>query len=208
LIRLFEGPGVPSMSGAPCGSELCRRLVFQSAVSAALVVFHAPSTHALVAKLAVEALDVGILRGLAGLDEVQLNPVLISPGADRTGQSAKTPRPIEHSCHVATGDAVIDHDINRLFAKSSTIVKHFSRRPYSSASRTKSIDHTWFGRSGATKGRPLYCHAAPTAPLPHLQALLAIQSVHAFDVHPLTPRAATTREYVDIQSAAAPRPAL
>jgi hypothetical protein len=57
--------------------------------------------------------------------------------------------------------------------KSSTIVRHLIRRPHSSTSLTKSIDHTWFlARSFRYQQRTaLHRHATATPVLLHLLTL-------------------------------------
>ncbi len=74
--------------------ELGRRPVVQRAVRANIVVVDAPGldrapgivqrrkpvrVEALLAELPVEAFDKGILRGLAGLNEPQVDPTLLGP---------------------------------------------------------------------------------------------------------------------------------
>jgi len=83
--------------------------------------------QALVAELAVEALDVGVLRRLAGCDQLQIDPPTIGPsvhrsacelrslvGADRPGRSPELGDLIEHVRNVAARDPVIDRDIQAL----------------------------------------------------------------------------------------------
>ena len=83
--------GVSGMPGTPSGGELRWGVISKCAVWASLVVILAPSTNdfsslrqrskpglvkALVAKLAVEALDVGVLRQLSGVDQPQFDAAL------------------------------------------------------------------------------------------------------------------------------------
>ena len=89
ILSLDDGGGSPRrrrQPGASLVAEGLRGLVAERAVRAVAVVVDAPELcldasardggpvrlrEALVAEVAVEALDVSILRGLAGLDEVQ-----------------------------------------------------------------------------------------------------------------------------------------
>src|SRR5271170_2341927 len=119
------------MPGAPCGGELRWGLVSKCAVRASLVVSQAPSTNdlsslrkrskpvlveALVAKLAVETLHIGVLRRFARLDQPQLDAALIGPlierlagelraliGSNRARQTSESRRLVEHSRHVSFG---------------------------------------------------------------------------------------------------------
>ena len=74
--------------------EFCRGLIVQCAMRPMLVVISAPSgdqdtslwqarkpvvIQELIPEAAVEALDKGILRGFAGLDQLELNTMLASP---------------------------------------------------------------------------------------------------------------------------------
>lgn len=76
-----------------------------------------------VAQPAVEAFDVGILRGLAWLDELQLYPALFAPSGKRTSaklrsvvhhnrlrQSALTRHPIQHTAHSQPAQRSVDFD--------------------------------------------------------------------------------------------------
>src|SRR5262245_55370251 len=77
--------------------------------------------QAFVAKLPVEALDVGILRGLARGDELEIDAMTISPsikrptgefrplvGANRSRQASKLTDRLKYASHVAARDAVVD----------------------------------------------------------------------------------------------------
>jgi hypothetical protein len=175
--------------------------------------------QALVAELAVEALHVVVLRWLAGLDQPQLDAafarLLVEGSSGELGTliGAQGLRPrskprnrVQDASDVLAGDAMIDDDVDRLLAESSTIVRHFSRRPCSKASLTKSIDHTWFGRSGSTSGRRSTATLLRRRPPLHLQMLLAVQPMHALDVDVLALAPAATHGCVDSQSADVARP--
>src|SRR5262249_10812011 len=86
--------------------------------------------EALVAELAVEALDVGVLVGLAWLDELELHAVAVSPliersagelrtliGPDRPRQSPKVPHLGEDARHIHARNAVIGDDLDRLLGE-------------------------------------------------------------------------------------------
>src|SRR4030095_11872377 len=76
-----------------------------------------------VAQPAVEAFDVGILRGLAWLNELQSYPALFTPGGQRSTtklraviqhyrfrQPALARHPIQHSTHTQSAQRGIDLD--------------------------------------------------------------------------------------------------
>ena len=120
--------------------------------------------EAFIPELAVDRLDEGILRGLARLNQLQFDVALIGPlierlagelgtlvGADRLRVAPKV-------CHFvqSPGDVKLLIPCSTRMptdslVKSSTTVRHLIRRPVLSASKTKSIDQTWFGALGRLK---------------------------------------------------------
>jgi len=120
---------------SPDSCKLRRRAVPQCAMRSSLVVIHPPGRNdcarfsqrpepvlvqALVPELAVEALDIRVLRRFTSLDEPQLDASLIRPlvqcpagklrslvGPDDFRQGPKLRRLIEHPRDVLAGDPVI-----------------------------------------------------------------------------------------------------
>lgn len=108
--------------------EFCRGLIVQCAVRPMLVVVSAPSgdqdtslrqarkpmvIQAFIPEATVEALDEGVLRGFAGLDQLQLNTMLAGPlvqclagkfwplvGSNSLGVTTKASCLIENTGHV------------------------------------------------------------------------------------------------------------
>src|SRR5580700_6624173 len=83
--------------------------------------------QALVAELAVEGFDVGVLVGLAGADEGQLDVALIRPGiedlafelraminGDGSGQASRVGQPLEHRFDSGAGDRGVDFESHTL----------------------------------------------------------------------------------------------
>ena len=129
------------MLGTPGGGELGGCAVADRAVRPALVLVGSPHAddlaglgerkevvlvHALFAELAVDALQIRVLRRLVDLYRTQRHAVTVGPAIERvTGElgtliSAQHPRqtverayPIEHPSNVLARDAVVDGDIYR-----------------------------------------------------------------------------------------------
>ena len=86
--------------------------------------------QAFVPKLAVETFNIAILHGLARLDEVVPNPMLLHPiqqrfagefwsivRSNRLGIASKVGGLIQHPRHISTADSVIDDQINAFVAE-------------------------------------------------------------------------------------------
>lgn len=117
--------------------------------------------QALVAKAAVEALDVSVLHRLSRLDEAQFDTVCRRPClqrptgelrtvvvADDLGQSTLGFDLVWHARDVQCRDEVSAIICTDSLLQSSTTVNVFTRRPSASSSNTKSILHTSFGCIG------------------------------------------------------------
>lgn len=83
--------------------------------------------EALVTELAVEAFDVAVLHGLAGVDQQVLDPVLLGPGdegpagelgtvigAHGARVTAEAGRLVQQAHYIGTTDAVVDGDVHAL----------------------------------------------------------------------------------------------
>jgi hypothetical protein len=126
-------------------SEPCRRDAADGAVRPHLVLVAAPArdllpglvqrlepllVQALVSELAVEALDVGVLRGLAGVVDQVLDAAAVGPGhegaagelrplvgTDGPWVASELSHRVEHPCHVLAAHAVVDGDVHALAAE-------------------------------------------------------------------------------------------
>src|SRR5262249_50815356 len=122
----------------------------------------------LVAQAAVEALDVGVLVRLPGLDEVQLDAVSVGPRVERSADELRAIVGDQHRWLAARVDqalqqlrdsAATDRRIgDGRQARRGEVVDHgenAKRRPSSSTSMTKSSDQRSLMRVGApSRGTP------------------------------------------------------
>ena len=135
------------------GRELRRRYSADRAVRSCFVVIASPLpddgssmrkvvevviVQALVAKLAVERLDVAVLHGPARLNELECDGVSVSPlierlgsefrplvGANRRRPAAKARNTLEHANDVVASHAMIERDLERLLGE---VIDHRARR--------------------------------------------------------------------------------
>ena len=123
--------------------------------------------QALVAELAVEALDVSVLCRLAWFDQLVIDAVLLRPsdecaagelqsvvGANRLRVAAKTRRPVEDAHHVVTADAVVEGDVHAL---ASEVVDHGQALQAAAVGQCdlppKNLDHPKLEELGETEAQ-------------------------------------------------------
>ena len=121
--------------------------------------------QALISQPAVEALDMGVLIPLAGLDQPQLDPLPIRPHrhrlvrelravvrADHLRLAPQRTDRIERARQVLTAHRVLHRHRDHLVRRVIDTVRHLSVRPVATRSNTKSIDHTSFASAGRSSG--------------------------------------------------------
>ncbi len=156
------------------------------------------TVQTLVAQLSVEALDVRVLRRFSGLDIVPLDPSRLGPAlhvrrdklrsvvaAYRLRTASLLTQPLQHPRHIQPRKSRRDFDTQTFpravvddveqpdFAPISEAVLHEIERP--ALVRT----------TARQKHTPRPAALLPTILPPQVQTLFAIQTMHAFLVHPL-----------------------
>src|SRR5688572_2977077 len=151
--------------------------------------------QAFVSKLAVEALDVGVLRGLAGSNQFQIDTLGISPaierpagelralvGSNRLRQPAELADLGEHPRDILPRDAEIDCDIETLAGK---VIDY--RQAFDAPAVSERVHHKIHAPGLVGTGRLLQClpiqhNQLPATTLPDTQARFAIEPIHFFMV--------------------------
>jgi len=125
--------------------------------------------QALIAELAVEALNVAVLDGFAGSDDVDLHAGLVGPGVqrlagelrpvvadDELGSASGFEQASQNACHPRSAIDVSTSMARHSLVNSSTMFRVGKRRPLDSVSSVKSMDHRWLQRlgGGSTVRRP------------------------------------------------------
>ncbi|AKS16483.1 hypothetical protein AEA00_11460 [Xanthomonas campestris pv. campestris] len=152
--------------------------------------------EALVAELAVEAFDVGVLRGGTRLDQDVLDAMLLRPGnegatgelgaivgADRAWIATETRRLIEQAHYVSPADAVIHGNVHAL---ASEVVDH--GQALDAACVGQRIEHEVHApgvvrHGGRQQFLPLTHRTLGLAPFAHLQLGFLVQAINLFVIH-------------------------
>src|SRR5215469_7336518 len=152
--------------------------------------------QAFLSQAPVEALRIGVLNRLAGLDELQSYPAFFAPGRQGSaaklrpviqhngfGQTSFAGNPIQHTSYTQSAQRSVDFN-RRTFPRA--IVHHRQHANHSSRAHaiTHEIHRPLFVRPSRCRlpGRPTPADPPPL-PNPHRQSFLAIQPIHTLVIY-------------------------
>lgn len=192
------------------GGALGRRAVAETAVGALLVVIPTPFgdqlpsvvqagepviVEAFIPEAAVEAFDEGVLGGLAGLNQFELDAVPIGPlvqcpprelwplvGSDSSGIAAEGRDAVEDAGDIGAADGLICDDVDGF---PRVVIDHGQALdPAAAGQRIEDEIHRpdLVRRSRHFQWFPVDCHAVTLATSAHGEARIAIDPVHALVV--------------------------